>query len=105
MKKAQSSRSSSKKILSNKESLDNKTFINSLDEDIGEWKKQAYLLSYEESLNALELLLENLQNDSVPLEKLQEYHLKASIYLDHCQKLLDNAEHKVIELDSELLGK
>ncbi len=92
-------------MLHNKESLDNKTPINSLEEDIMEWKKQAYLLSYEESLNALELLLENLQNDSVPLEKLQEYHLKASIYLDHCQKLLDNAEQQVIELDAKSLGK
>ncbi len=106
MKQTPSSRSNSKKNRRNTESLGiHKSDINSLKEDIEHWKNEASLLSYEESLNVLEMLLENLQNDSVPLEELEEYHLKGSIYLDHCQKLLENVEHRVIEIDSNLLGQ
>ena len=101
-----SSSKSSKKNLGNPElSTNNNSDIYPLEQDIERWKNEASSFSYEEALNALELLLESLQNDSVPLEELQEYHLKGSIYLDHCQQLLDNAEQKVIEIDVDLLGK
>ena len=58
-------------------------------------------LSYEESLKALDLLLDKLQNDTVPVEDLQRNFLQGNIYLDHCEGLLDNIEQEVIELDPD----
>ncbi len=70
---------------------------------INKWKNEISLLSYEESLKALDLLLENLQKDTVPLEELQQYYLQGKIYLDHCDSLLNNVEQEVIELDPETI--
>ena len=36
------------------------------------WRKDAETLSYEEAMQALDLLLAELQNDSVPLADLQQ---------------------------------
>ena len=83
----------------------NERQISALEKDKEKWQSEVSVMTYEESINALDLLLENLQNDSIPLEKLQEYHLKGSMYLDHCQYLLDSAEHKVVELDPQSLAE
>ena len=105
MKESKLSKSVSKRSLRNTQSLhDNKSSINNhLEKEIKKWKNEASILTYEESLNLLDSLLENLQNDSVPLDELQEYHLKGSIYLEHCQQLLRDAEQQVIEIDSDTL--
>ncbi len=58
-------------------------------------------LSYEESLNALDTILDNLQNDNVVVEDLKKYYLKGNLYLDHCEKLLSQVEQEVIQIDEE----
>ncbi len=104
MKESKISRSVSKQSSRKSQSLDdNKASINHLKKEIKKWKDEVSILNYEEALNLLDSLLENLQNDSVPLDELQEYHLKGSIYLEHCQQLLRNTEQQVIEIDSEIL--
>ena len=47
----------------------------SLTEQIKAWREEAQDLTYEESLVALDLLLAELQNDSVPMAELQLHHL------------------------------
>jgi len=63
------------------------------------WRKDAEGLSYEEAMQALDLLLAELQNDSVPLADLQQKVLHGEVYLTRCQTLLDNVEQSIVELD------
>ena len=68
---------------------------------INEWRNETSKLSYEESLKELELLLQELQNDTVPVEDLQRHYLRGNIYLNHCESLLQNIEQEVIQLNPE----
>ena len=63
------------------------------------WEEDASKLSYEEALQALDVLLGQLQDDSVPLADLQRNHARASIYLDRCDLLLSQVEQSVRQLD------
>ncbi len=74
-----------------------------LTEQIKIWREEAEVLTYEESLVALDLLLTELQNDSVPMAELQRHHLHGQIYLEHCEALLNTMEANVIQLDPETL--
>ncbi len=63
------------------------------------WRKDASELNYEEAMQALDLLLAELQNDSVPLAELQQRVLHGEVYLSRCQSLLDSVEQSIVELD------
>ena len=67
------------------------------------WRKDAEGLSYEEAMLALDLLLAELQNDSVPLAELQQKVLHGEVYLSRCQSLLDSVEQSIVELDPTTL--
>ena len=67
------------------------------------WRKDAESLSYEEAMQALDLLLAELQNDNVPLADLQQNVLRGEVYLSRCQHLLDSVEKSIIELDPTTL--
>ena len=67
------------------------------------WRKDAETLSYEEAMQALDLLLADLQNDSVPLADLQQKVLHGEVYLNRCQSLLDSVEQSIVELDPTTL--
>ena len=67
------------------------------------WRKDAEGLSYEEAIQALDLLLAELQNDSVPLADLQQKVLHGEVYLNRCQSLLDSVEQSIVELDPTTL--
>ena len=73
------------------------------EEMLQKWHNEIALLSYEDSLNALDELLDHLQNDTVPVEDLQKYYLQGKIYLDHCQDLLNNTEQEIINYSPEKL--
>ena len=70
---------------------------------IDAWRKDAEVLSYEEAIQALDLLLAELQNDSVPLADLQQKVLHGEVYLSRCQTLLDSVEQSIVELDPTTL--
>ena len=70
---------------------------------IDKWQEEVRSLSYDEALKALDLLLEELQNDNVPVENLQRHYIQGQIYLNHCENLLNNVEQEVIELPPETL--
>ena len=65
------------------------------------WREDASKLSYEEALQALDVLLGQLQDDSTPLADLQRNHSRASIYLERCDLLLSQAEQSVTQLDPD----
>ena len=67
------------------------------------WRKDAETLSYEEAMQALDLLLAELQNDSVPLADLQQKVLHGEVYLNRYQSLLDSVEQSIVELDPTTL--
>ena len=67
------------------------------------WRKDAETLNYEEAVQALDLLLAELQNDSVPLADLQQKVLHGEVYLNRCQSLLDSVEQAIVELDPTTL--
>ena len=67
------------------------------------WRKDADALSYEEAMQALDLLLAELQNNSVPLADLQQKVLHGEVYLNRCQSLLDSVEQSIVELDPTTL--
>ena len=67
------------------------------------WRKDAEGLSYEEAMQALDLLLAELQNDNVALADLQQKVLHGEVYLNRCQKLLDSVEQSIIKLDPTTL--
>ena len=76
---------------------------NELRDRIESWRKDAADLNYEEAMQALDLLLAELQNDSVPLAELQQRVLHGEIYLNRCQTLLDSVEQSIVELDPTTL--
>ena len=74
-----------------------------LQAQIQNWRQDAAGLSYEEALQALDLLLAELQNNTVPLAQLQQRVLHGEVYLDHCESLLKSVEQAVETLDPDSL--
>ena len=73
----------------------------SLQAQIETWRQDAAELSYEEALQALDLLLAELQSEAVPLAQLQQRVLHGEVYLDHCESLLKSVERSVDTLDPD----
>ena len=73
----------------------------SLQAQIETWRQDAAELSYEEALQALDLLLAALQSEEVPLAQLQQRVLHGEVYLDHCESLLKSVEQSVDTLDPD----
>ena len=73
----------------------------SLQAQIENWRQDAAELSYEEALQALDLLLAELQSETVPLAQLQQRVLHGEVYLDHCESLLKSVERSVDTLDPD----
>ena len=74
-----------------------------LQAQIQTWRQDAAGLSYEEALQALDLLLAELQNNTVPLAQLQQRVLHGEVYLDHRESLLKSVEQAVETLDPDSL--
>ena len=73
-----------------------------LDEDkliIQEFSLHVSELSYEESLEKLNLLLSKLQNESLHVDDLKISYLQATLYLEHCENLLNTIEQEVVEIE------
>ena len=56
-------------------------------------------LSYEESLGKLNTLLSKLQNESLHVDDLKISYLQATLYLEHCENLLNTIEQEVVEIE------
>ena len=67
------------------------------------WKKDISGLTYEEATQALDLILAELQSDSVPIADLQNRVRYGEVVLDHCEALLKTVEQSVLQLDPDSL--
>ncbi len=70
---------------------------------IKQWRKDAQTLTYEEALQAADMLLNQLQNESTPLAELQQTYQRGQIYLERCEALLQEVEQSVLQLDPDTM--
>ncbi len=70
-------------------------------EMIKKYEDKVNLMGYEESLNILDQILDDLQQEDIPLEEIQNTYLKGKVHLQHCEQLLKHVEQITIEIDSE----
>jgi len=66
-------------------------------------KKDINRLSYEESISALETILNNVQDENISLDEIQSNYIKGHILLKHCEELLHFVEQEVNEINPEFL--
>jgi len=67
-------------------------------------KKDIKQLSYEESLVALEAILENVQDENISLDKIQNNYIKGHLLLKHCEELLQFVEQEINEINPEFFN-
>tara|TARA_Y100001968_G_scaffold299294_2_gene309829 strand:- start:89 stop:400 length:312 start_codon:yes stop_codon:yes gene_type:complete len=67
--------------------------------DVEKIKSDLSKLSYEQALMNLDSLLKELQSDSIPVQDIQNYHIKAKLNLEYCQNLLEKVEQDIVNLD------
>ena len=58
-------------------------------------------LSYEKSIKGLDEILNKLKSENLLVEELQINHLKANLYIEHCESLLDHIEQEIIEINTK----
>ena len=68
---------------------------------IDEDRKKICTMNYEESIKELDKILQDLQMENVPIEKLQSYYTKGNLLVEHCTELLKELEQDVIEINSD----
>lgn len=66
-------------------------------------KKDILKLSYEETINELENILLDVQNENISLDQIQINYIKGHLLLKHCEELLQFVEQEINEIDSEFL--
>ena len=67
------------------------------------FQKDINRLSYEESISALETILNNVQDENISLDEIQINYIKGHILLKHCEKLLQFCEQEINEINPEFL--
>ncbi len=80
-------------------SVDDKNSSNS--ELINTLREKISKLSYEESLEKLEILLDQMKSERMPINELKQSFLEGSLYLEHCENLLDKVEQEVFHIELE----
>ena len=60
-------------------------------------------LSYEESISALETILNKVQDENISLDEIQINYIKGHLLLKHCEKLLQFCEQEINEISPEFL--
>ena len=66
-------------------------------------KKDINNLSYEESIDELENILTNVQDENISLDKIKINYIKGHLLLKHCEDLLQFVEQEIKEINSEFL--
>ena len=69
------------------------------DEIVCAIKEDIKLMTYEDSLIALDSILNDLQSDNISLDEIQKNYVLGNIYLKHCEKLLETVEQEIEEVD------
>ncbi len=69
--------------------------------EIMEPKKRKKMLSFENSMEKLEIIVNSLESGEIPLEKLVEKYKEGLYYLNICQSHLNRAELLLETLDEK----
>ena len=64
-------------------------------------KKDIIKLSYEESIAELEIILANVQDENISLDKIQNNYIKGHLLLKHCEELLQFVEQEINEINPD----
>ena len=72
--------------------------------NIETFKKHINKLSYEESISELEIILNNVQDENISLDKIQNNYIKGHLLLKHCEELLEFVEQEINEINPEFLN-
>ena len=67
-------------------------------------KKNIKKLSYEEAIEQLEIILKNVQDENISLDKIQNNYLTGHILLKHCEELLDFVEQEINEINPDFFN-
>ena len=67
-------------------------------------KKDIKKLSYEESISQLEIILKNVQDENISLDKIQNNYIKGHMLLQHCEDLLQFVEQEINQINPEFLN-
>ena len=67
--------------------------------DLENLKKEIKQFSYEESMDALEIILADVQNENISLDKIQDNYIKGHLLLKHCEELLQFVEQEINEIN------
>ena len=67
------------------------------------FKQDIHRLSYEESISALETILNNVQDENISLDEIQINYIKGHLLLKHCEELLQFCEQEINEINPEFL--
>tara|TARA_B100000902_G_C26696665_1_gene615092 strand:- start:6 stop:284 length:279 start_codon:yes stop_codon:yes gene_type:complete len=69
--------------------------------NIENFKKDIKKLTYEESISELEIILTNVQDENISLDKIQINYVKGHLLLKHCEELLQFVEQEINEINPE----
>ena len=86
--------------MSNSNSFSKKKNSSKKSEDLlDQFANQISNLSYEESIKQLDVILNHMQEESLPVEQLKISYYKANKLIEHCETLLENVEQEIIEIN------
>tara|TARA_B100000579_G_scaffold234506_1_gene192236 strand:- start:339 stop:629 length:291 start_codon:yes stop_codon:yes gene_type:complete len=71
--------------------------------NIENFKKNIKKLTYEESMSALEIILTDVQDENISLDKIQINYIKGHLLLKHCEELLQFVEQEINQINPEFL--
>tara|TARA_B100000214_G_scaffold273631_1_gene203800 strand:- start:54 stop:344 length:291 start_codon:yes stop_codon:yes gene_type:complete len=72
--------------------------------NIETYKKDINKLSYEEAIFELDVILKNVQDENISLDKIQNNYIKGHLLLKHCEKLLQFVEQEINEINQDFLN-
>ena len=75
-----------------------------IEKNIQSWEKEIKALSYEESIDILESILMNMQDENISLDNIQNNYVKGNMLLKHCDNLLETVEQEIDEIIPENLN-
>tara|TARA_Y100001968_G_C19110782_1_gene597078 strand:+ start:198 stop:449 length:252 start_codon:yes stop_codon:yes gene_type:complete len=64
-------------------------------------KKEIENMNYEDSVKELDKILEHIQKDNVPVDKVNQYYIRGNLLVQHCLGLLSILEQEVTEISTE----
>ena len=66
-------------------------------------KEDIKKLSYEESISELEIILTNVQDENISLDKIHINYIKGHLLLKHCEELLNFVEQEINEINPSFI--